>query len=90
MLGVFEGIFYIDSLSIGRLESLLHHHAMGDDVHAPLGKVTDFVLCFTDDDFEDRALHPIRLPAQFAPAAYSDAPFHRDQTLRPVPFQPAV
>src|SRR5438874_380396 len=37
---------------------------MGDDVEAPLLEVTRFVLRFADDHLDDRAFHPLRLPAE--------------------------
>jgi hypothetical protein len=64
MLGVFERVLHRHALAVGGLEAGLHHHPVGDDVEAPLGKIAYLVLRLADDDLDDRAVHPLRLPAQ--------------------------
>ena len=64
MLRVLEGVLDRHPLAVRRLEAGLHHHAVRDDVEAPLLEVAHLVLRFADDDLDDRALHPLRLTAQ--------------------------
>ena len=64
VLRVLEGVLHGHPLAVRRLEAGLHHHAVRDDVEAPLLEVAHLVLRFADDDLDDRALHPLRLPAQ--------------------------
>ena len=38
MLGIFERILDVHALAVRRLEAVLHHHAVRDDVEVPLLK----------------------------------------------------
>ena len=64
MLRVLESVLHSHSLAVQRLEASLHHHAVRDDIEAPLLEVAHFVLRLTDDDLDDGALHPLRLAAK--------------------------
>ena len=64
MLRILEGVLHSHALTAGRFETGLHHHPMRNDVEAPLPEVAGFVLRLADDDFDHRAVHPLRLTAQ--------------------------
>src|SRR5262249_21239008 len=61
VLWVLESVLHSHPLAIRRLEALLHHYAVRDDIKAPLLEVTHLVLGLTDDNLDDGALHPLHL-----------------------------
>src|SRR5262249_1069960 len=64
VLWVLESVLHSYPLAIRRLEALLHHHAVRDDVKAPLLEVAHLVPRFTNDDLDEGALHPLRLTTE--------------------------
>ena len=64
VLRVLKRVVHVHALVVGRLEPVLHPHAMRDDVEAPSLEVAYLVLRSTDNDLDDRAFHPLRLSAQ--------------------------
>lgn len=64
MLGIFERVLGIDALPIRRLKTVLHHHAMWNDVEISLLEIPHLILRFADDHFDDGALHPLGLTTQ--------------------------
>src|ERR1019366_2355773 len=63
MLRGLEGYLNIHPL-VSNLEALLHPGAMRDDVEVPLLKIGNLILCFADDDPDNRLFHPFRLTAK--------------------------
>ena len=86
MLRVLEGVVHVHPLAVGRLEAGLHHHAVRDDVEAPLLEVPHLVLRFADDDLDDGAFHPLRLPAQELELLAEALPSRPGRWLRPAPL----
>src|SRR5215510_5113657 len=64
MLRIFKGVVHGNALTFGCLEALLHDNAMRNDVDTPFFEVSNLVLCFAYDDFDNRRFHPRRLTTQ--------------------------
>src|SRR5262249_53720269 len=53
MLRVFKSIVHRNSFAIGCFEALLHDNAVRNNVDTPFFEVSNLVLCFAYDDFEN-------------------------------------